>query len=392
MKRSIKKGLLFAGIACFILSCGAAIIHKDAQTNEQMVKSDQVSEIPNTAASAEEIRLQPGDNLAQKFKEISRSTSVKRIVFEPGDYRVDDTLHLPRTRSLVIIEGNGANLKVRSGIPAFFSLPPNQSKAMEWNKTRYLIQNFGNITGGSRGVFIGSSFNTVIRNIEFIGQEKAAIDLVFCLMSTIDQILVTNVAHDGIVLRTAYDGQTKERVWPGSSFNNSQCNHTVLKSCRVYNKKGCTGTSFKILQTTGVRLVDCISEGWQNRRAVFFDAKDCTTAKYFAIENFHLEHLPTDGALVFRSNGSLVEVDGLFLQHGEPESPAIYLMSNGNYSFKNIPWWPERAWVRSSNSPFVVIENCKPAFSNFKETWVNNEKKGQPVYAPYLNVTNKLVR
>lgn len=385
----------FSFLVVILIGCANGVVRKDTgqmSHDDLHIPQDTNIDVFNPENDVDEVLIKRGDNLALRFREISQMKKVKKISFEPGNYNVTASLELPRTGSLVIIDGNGAVLKARSGVEVFRSIPQDQSQAMIWNKTRYLIENFGAIHGGSKGVFIGSSFNSVIRNIEFTGQEVAAIDLVFCLMTTIEHILITNVAHDGIVLRSAVNSETMEQVWKGASFNNSQCNHSVLKSCRVYNKKECTGSSFKVLQSTGVRLVDCISEGHANEHAVVFDAFKCTTAKYFVIENFHLEHMPRNGALSFRSNGSTVEVKGFFVQMASKSSPIIWLRNNGNYIFKNIPWWPEGAWVKSSHSPYVVIEQSKPAFSDFKKTWVNDEKPGQPIYQPYLNVQNRLVR
>lgn len=361
--------------------------HPSIASTAQDMKSDL-----GPALSGSEVVVRPGDDVAAVFREMKGSKMIKMIRFEPGDYVVKDTLHLPRTGGLVIIDGQGSNIKVVKGKPLFYSIPRNQEEAMVFNKTRFLIKNFGQIQGGTKAIFMGSSFNTVIENIEFIGQEEAAIDLVFCLMCTVKEVLVTNVAHDGIVLRSGVDADTRLTAWPGTSYNNSQCNHTVLQSVRVYNKKGCTGTSFKILQSTGVRLIDCISEGWENERAVFFDASRCTTAKFFSIQNFHLEHAPRDGALVFRSFGSTVEVDGLFLQIGSETSPAIWLMNNGNYIFKNIPWWPERAWVNSSHSPSVVIQHCTNKFYDFGKVWRNGERPNEPIYKSYFRTSDDLVR
>ncbi len=387
--------LAFYSLAFLLSAIGCT--HELAATKDKQLASVETvgEELPadqGTAISAAEILIKPGDDLPAIFRKATEEALVTRIVFTPGDYLITAPLMLPRSGGLVIVDGQGANIKAKGGIAIFQSIPSDQSQAMDWNKTRFLIQDFGQLSGGERGIFIGSSFNTVIRNIEFVGQTVAAIDLVFCLMSTVEQVLVTNVAHDGIVLRSAVSAEDKSRVWPGTSYNNSQCNHTVVKSCRVYNKKGCTGTSFKVLQSTGVRLEDCISEGWPNDRAVFFDAKDCTTAKLFTIKNFHLEHLPNSGALCFRSNGSLVEVDGLFLQHGEPASPAIWIMTNGNYIFKNIPWWPDRAWVKSSHSPYVLIDQCATGFYDTAKRWTNADREGQPIYPKYITKTNKLVR
>jgi hypothetical protein len=382
-----------------LLSCGSGLMGKDANSaaansgETTLVSGDQTS-ISGEEVALEEglITVKPGDDVAAIFRGIKGSKKVKMIRFEPGDYVVKDTLHLPRTGGLVIIDGQGSNIKVIKGKPLFYSVPKDQSEAMVFNKTRFLIKDFGQIQGGTKAIFLGSSFNTVIQNIEFGSQTEAAIDLVFCLMCTVKEVLVTNVEHDGIVLRSGVDADTRLNAWPGTSYNNSQCNHTVLQSVRVYNKKGCTGTSFKVLQSTGVRLLDCISEGWENERAVFFDASRCTTAKFFSIQNFHLEHTPRDGALVFRSFGSTVEVDGLFLQTASKTSPAIWLMNNGNYIFKNIPWWPEGAWVNSSHSPSVVIQHCTNSFYEIGKYWRNGERPDEPIYKSYFRTSGDLVR
>ncbi len=388
----------------FILSCSGKPLRKDAESepDNAITTSNPVAagEAPasdrgeqrSPVAGEYEVRIKLGDDVPAIFRMMTKEAKVKHIVFEPGVYTITDTLHLPRTRSLVVIDGQGAELKVRGNIPVFYSLPANQSEAMVYNKTRYLIKNFGNIQGGDRGVYIGSSFNTVIENIEFIGQKVAAIDLVFCLMCSVNYILVTNPMHDGIVLRSAVEFENKTQQWPGTSFNNSQCNHSVLRSCRVYNRKETTGTSFKVLQSTGIRLLDCISEGWDNARAVFFDAAGCTTAKYFSIQNFHLEHVPTEGGLVFRSFGTIVEVDGFFTQKASLEAPTIWLMNNGNYIFKNIPWWPENAWVNSSHSPSVVIEHCTNKFYSINKVWRNGERPGEPIFREYFRTSADLVR
>lgn len=384
------------------VSCANKSVHKDEKDADNVDAStwavgDDSAVVDFQArgaayAQALEVVLTPADDLPAVFRALTAAAKVQRIVFTPGIYVVDDTLHLPRTRSLVVIDGQGAAIKASGDFPVFYSLPRDQSEAMVYNKTRYLIKDFGQITGGGKGVFMGSSFNTVIENIEFIGQKEAAVDLVFCLMCTVEKVLITNPLHDGIVLRSGVDEATRNNAWPGTSFNNSQCNHTVLRSCRVYNRKGTKGTSFKVLQSTGVRLIDCISEGWENARAVFFDAKGCTTAKYFSIQNFHLEHAPFDGGLVFQSFGSTVEVDGFFTQIASAESPTIWLMNNGNYIFKNIPWWPSGAWVNSSHSPAVVIQHCTNRFYDFQKVWRNGERPGQPIFMNYFRTSDDLVR
>jgi len=330
--------------------------------------------------------INQGAEVSEIFK--SLTNDVQKISFSPGNYSALDTIHLPRTGGLVVIDGNGANLKLKN--MGFFSMPKSKDEAMLFNHTRYLIKNFSSISNGERGVMIGSSFNSVIKNIEFVGQKQAAIDLIFCLMSTIENVLVTNNFHDGIVLRTGRNTDTKELEWSRASLNNSQCNHTEVRSCRVYNRKECTGTSFKILQSSGVRLVNCISEGWPNERAVYFDAFNASTAKYFSIENFHLEHIPRQGGLCFRNFGSLIEVDGLFVQKGNKTSPVIRIENNGSYVFRNFPYWPGDAWISSSNAPSVVIENCPTAMYKIDKYWKNREKEGQKVFQGYFKADKML--
>ena len=361
------------------ISCAPTTIHKDVES----------AEIDNPSANGDltEVQIKPGDDVAEIFRGLS--SKVKRISFAPGIYQANDTLFLPRTGGLVIINGHGSDLKLAS--MGFYSMPNSKDEAMLYNHTRYLIKDFSTISGGEKGVFLGSSFNTVIQNIEFVGQREAAIDLVFCLMCTVENILVTNNFHDGIVLRTGRNVDTKEIEWDRAGLNNSQCNHTEVRSCRVYNRKGCTGTSFKILQSSGVRLVNCISEGFPNKKAVYFDALGATTAKYFSIENFHLEHIPEEGGLCFRNFGSLIEVDGFFVQKGNAASPVIRIENNGSFVFRNFPYWPGGAWIASSNSPSVVMENCPPVMYKIDNYWNNTEKEGEKVFQGYFKL-DKMMR
>jgi hypothetical protein len=375
--------IILLGLAGF-LACAPNTVHKDVESAETV---SEIEESTDSSTSIGGVVIRSGDDVAAIFRKLP--DDVRKITFEPAEYIVTDTLHLPRTGGLVIIDGNGADLKLKR--TGFYSMPSSKDEAMLFNHTRYLIKDFSTISGGEKGVMLGSSFNTVIQNIEFVGQQEAAIDLIFCLMCTVENILVTNNFHDGIVLRTGRNVDTKEIEWDRAGLNNSQCNHTEVRSCRVYNRKGCTGTSFKILQSSGVSLVNCISEGWPNKRAVYFDALGATTAKYFTIENFHLEHVPEEGGLCFRNFGSLIEVDGFFVQKGSAESPVIKLENNGSYVFRNFPYWPGGAWIASSNSPGVVMENCPPVMYKIDSYWKNMEREGDKIFQGYFKL-DKMMR
>jgi hypothetical protein len=373
--------LVFSSAIICLLACAPTNVHKD-------VESPQTLTIEKTVSSSDnEVVIALGENVSEIFKNLP--SDVRKISFEPGEHFAADTLHLPRTGGLVIIDGNGSDLKLAK--MGFYSMPNSKDQAMLYNHTRYLIKDFSTISGGEKGVLLGSSFNTVIQNIEFVGQKNAAIDLIFCLMCTVENILVTNNFHDGIVLRTGRNIDTKKIEWDRAGLNNSQCNNTEVRSCRVYNRKGCTGTSFKVLQSSGVRLVNCISEGWPNKRAVYFDALGATTAKYFSIENFHLEHVPEEGGLCFRNFGSLIEVDGFFVQKGSAVSPVIKIENNGSYVFRNFPYWPGRAWISSSNSPSVVMETCPPGMYKIDKYWKNMEKEGEKIFQGYFKL-DKMMR
>ena len=337
------------------------------------------------------IIIEAGDNVVDIFQRLSTSPKkVKVIEFSPGDYYIKGSLELPRNNGLLIIEGNGSNLYQSAEVPVFTSMPKDKKEAMVFTHSRFDIRNFGTINGGSKGVELGASLNTIIHNIGFKSQSEAAVDLVFCLMCEVSNVTVTHCEKDGIVLRTGTNVETGEQEWPGAGVNNSQCNHTVLRACRIYAGKG-SDTGIKVLQSSGVRVEDCIVEGHDNKRAVYYSAKKCTTAKLFTMKNFHLENNPTEGGICLYSWGTICEVDGFFLQKARSTAPTIWMMRNGNYIFKNIPWWPNEAWFKSPQSPSVVLEQCNNKLYDMKY-WKNADKPGEPIYKPYLKFGNALYR
>jgi hypothetical protein len=141
-----------------------------------------------------------------------------------------------------------------------------------------------------------------------------------------------------------------------------------------------------------VRLIDCISEGWENAGPFFLMHRAAPQPSFLPFRIFTWSTLPYEGGLVFQSFGSTVEVDGFFTQIASADSPSIWLMNNGNYVFKNIPWWPQGAWVNSSHSPAVVIQHCTNRFYDFRRVWRNGERPGQPIFRNYFSTSADLVR
>lgn len=339
---------------------------------------------PQEATGSGRIDLNPKMNIVQVFAGLAANPkNIHLIEFEPGTYHISGTLQLPRTKGLVIIEGNGSMIIEHADVPVFQSVPESQKQAMIWMGMRYDIRNFSGIQGGTKGVELGATYNTLIHNIDFSAQKNAAVDLIFCLMADISNVLVTNNQKDGIVLRTGYDMENHKALWPGAGVNNSQCNQTVVRSCRIYAGKG-SDTGFKILQSSGVRLQDCIVEGFDNQQAVYYSSKGCTTAKTFDISNFHLENNPLKGGICLFNWGGMCEIHGFFSQMLRREVPTIWIMENGSYVLDNIPYWPPGAWIKTTASPWVRISDCAAALYHLDETWQSEYKTAASVNKKYF--------
>ncbi|MEO5584084.1 MAG: hypothetical protein ABIQ75_01395, partial [Flavobacteriales bacterium] len=171
------------------------------------------------------------------------------VVFsEEAKYHSSGDIVLP-LRRLLVIDGKGCELTLGEASNGFTYDIADMQDAMKRTGSRYVIRNFGRITGGRKAIDLKATLGSVVENCELASQTEAAIDLRFCLMANLRNLLVTNPKYKGIVLR--------QGDWKGASGTNSQSNSSVLEQCRVYCAKT-TSAAFTILNSGGVRMVDCV--------------------------------------------------------------------------------------------------------------------------------------
>ena len=125
--------------------------------------------------------------------------------------------------------------------------------------------------------------------------------------------------------------------WSGADVNNSQSNATTFENVRDFALNGAT-SSFMILDSDGVTITNCISEGGNPTSEIYFDDQNSTTIKTFEVDNFHSENSPTDAIIVMRGRGTgTYTFKRIFTQ-----TASTLLDNNGQgvsiYNITNIPW------------------------------------------------------
>ncbi|MCW5898679.1 MAG: hypothetical protein KIT10_05360 [Flavobacteriales bacterium] len=281
------------------------------------------------------------------------------IFSEAAEYRCDADIVLP-ARRLLVIDGRGARLVLGPNSNGFTVRIGDQKEAMKRTASRYLIQDFGAIEGGRKGVDLRASLGSIVRNCRFMAQTEVAVDLSFCLMCRVENVLVTNPAKRGIVLRTG--------DWPGATATNSQSNSTVLEQCRVY----CASTTtqaFTVLNSGGVRMRDCISEGSACDHDLFLSAagggEDRTAnnpvVKSFTLENFHVEHRVRKASIhVNMPMQSSVTLSNVYW-NGKMEAPVIEYL-RGQLNLVDIGWFSGAFRIRTRvSSPRINVDRCHSA-------------------------------
>lgn len=301
------------------------------------------------------------------------------IEFGTGIYTLD-TINLPRANhGFVHINGRGSTIKFRKKALGMVSIPKDNSEGLnKFMSTRYLIENFSKIEGGERGIHLGATFNSVIRNVQCVGQNEAGIEIQFGLMTRLENILITNSNKDGIRLGIGN--------WPGANRRNSQSNHSVLEQCRVYNKAG-GRYSYDIKDSSGVVIRDCIAEGRENLRAINFSAYGNSVVKNFKVENFHMEYTPKEAG-IYISAGAMTSniIDGYFINSNGIKYP-IATEYNAPIQIKNIAWW-KKEWqiMCTHHAPRISIDQCN---------WLINMGSvmtilERPVFKSYIRITNQM--
>lgn len=227
-------------------------------------------------------------------------------------YEINRSLQLPKgSGGMFVLLGHGTTLRAtEDSVNIFHRIPPAQREALnEWTSTRFIIQDF-TFSRGARGINLGATLGSAILRCNFYNHHIAAVDVQFGLQTRIEHCKATNCAKDSFVLRTGAD-------WGGND-NNSQSNHSVIESCRVFTRQG-SESAYKVLGSGGVVISNCISEGHGDiNYAIYADRLSSTTVRLFKIENFHLEHAPLKAGIYLRMSG-VTEINGLFYQLSRDE-------------------------------------------------------------------------
>ena len=276
--------------------------------------------------------------------------------------------------TLLVIDGKGATLKLGPNSNGFTRKINDQKDAERRIGSRYVIKDFAAVEGGRKGVDLKASLGSIISNCRFRNQTEIAIDLRFCLMTRIENVLVTAPAKQGIVVRTA--------DWPGATVTNSQSNSTVLEQCRVYSSRTTTN-AFAVLHSGGVRMSDCISEGEAADRDLYLSASASDTVparnpvvKSFTLENFHVEHrvrkasihvnMPPKAAVVLRN----------VYWNGPMGAPVIVYLS-GQLTLSDIGWWnPEFVIGTRVRSPRITVIRCPGILNTGDRVFRSDTKAG----------------
>ena len=252
-----------------------------------------------------------------------------------NSYSSEGDIVLPDA-TLLIIDGKGATLRLGPNSNGFTRKITDQKDAERRIGSRFVIKDFAAVEGGRKGVDLKASLGSIISNCRFRSQTEAAIDLRFCLMTRIENVLVTAPAEQGIVVRTG--------DWPGATVTNSQSNSTVLEQCRVYSARTTTN-AFTVLHSGGVRMIDCISEGEAADRDLFLSASASETipaknpvVKSFTLENFHVEHRVRKASIHVNMPPKATVVLRNIYWNGPMNAPVIDYVG-GQLTLCDIGWW-----------------------------------------------------
>lgn len=303
----------------------------------------------------------PAGNVAGFFATLPKdATSV--VFTEAAEYRCNTDIVLPDAQ-LLVIDGRGAKLVLGPNSNGFTRSVADQKEAMRMTASRYAIRDFAAIEGGRKAIDLQASLGSIIENCRLVGQTEAAIDLRFCLMTSIRNVLVTNPGKRGIVLRTG--------DWPGATWSNSQSNSCVLEQCRVY----CSATTtqaFTVLNSGGVRMLDCISEGASCDHDLFLSAVTDgdedkparnSVVKSFTLANFHVEHAARMASIhVNMPPQAGVEMSNIYW-NGKQTAPVLLYMS-GQVNLNYIGWFDPSFRIGSRvSAPRINVDRCHSALA-----------------------------
>ncbi|MBX2983423.1 MAG: hypothetical protein WBB32_04425 [Flavobacteriales bacterium] len=280
------------------------------------------------------------------------------VLFSSAEkYHSSGDIVLP-LKQLLVIDGKGCKLTLGPNSNGFTYPIANMKEAMERTNCRYVIKDFAAITGGKKAIDLKATLGSIVENCELASQSEAAIDLRFCLLARLSNIRVTNPRDKGIVLR--------QGDWPGATGTNSQSNSSVLEQCRVYCMKTTTA-AFTVLNSGGVRMTDCVSEGSPADYDIFLSATldgdesrpaSNPVVKSFMLSNFHVEHTARK-ASIYVNMPSKATVNLSNVYWNGPQKAPVILYTLGQLNISDIGWWGSGYWIGTRiSAPRINIERA----------------------------------
>ena len=123
------------------------------------------------------------------------------VVFSASSsYRSEGDIPLPDRRALMI-DGKGCELFLGPNSNGFTRPIKDQQEAMRKMASRYVIRDFGAIEGGKKAIDLQATLSSSVTDCRLVGQTEVAVDLRFCLMARLQNVLVTNPHKRGFVLQ-----------------------------------------------------------------------------------------------------------------------------------------------------------------------------------------------
>lgn len=229
---------------------------------------------------------------------------------------------------------------------------------------------------------LGSTFNSVVENIQLQNAINYGIEFRFCLMGRIQNVLCNGV--DSVAI---YVGKGN---WPGGGNNTSQSNGTTIEQVRVFNALG--ATAFNIESSSMITIKNCISEGNQAKyHLLWVDFPTTTTVQDGTLDGFYIE---APGTIRVVTKGTKT-LKGIWMQHSTRfEFEALASVST--IYLKDIPFWPTGSILKvlGSSSGLAVYaeevavdirDNKLWADSKVKFPSLSTEVEGMPRYITYIN-------
>ena len=171
-----------------------------------------------------------------------------------------------------------------------------------------------------------------------MNQSEAAIDLRFCLMARIVSVHVTNPRGVASCCGRA--------TGPGPRPSTASATAAMLEQCRVYCAKTTT-EAFAVLNSGGVRMTDCVSEGAACAYDLFLSATidgdesrpaSNTVVKSFTLANFHVEHSATKASIyVNMPSKAAVTLSNVYWNNKQTAPVILYVM--GQLNLEDIGWF-----------------------------------------------------